>query len=118
MDSKPDFVIVGGGLAGLVVATRLTENPETTVVVLEAGKDHSSDPRIRTPAFWISLLGQDDFDWDYRSSEQVRMHRMDLAFGQRLTCVTMNRKASMARLFPSHRERCLADPAPLTERRL
>lgn len=70
MDSKPDFVIVGGGLAGLVVAARLTEDPETTVLVLEAGKDHSSDPRIRTPAFWISLLGQEDFDWDYRSTEQ------------------------------------------------
>ncbi|KAF3011735.1 hypothetical protein E8E14_010516 [Neopestalotiopsis sp. 37M] len=70
MDSKPDFVIVGGGLAGLVVATRLTEDPETTVLVLEAGRDHSSDPRIRTPAFWISLLGQEDFDWDYRSTEQ------------------------------------------------
>ncbi|XXG96386.1 hypothetical protein Hte_002668 [Hypoxylon texense] len=56
MNSKPDFVVVGGGLAGLVVVTRLTENPETTVVVLEAGQDHSADPRIRTPAFWPSLM--------------------------------------------------------------
>lgn len=76
MNSKPDFVIIGGGLAGLVVANRLTENPKTNVVVLEAGQDHSSDPRIRTPALWPSLLGQDDFDWDYRSTPQVRDNKI------------------------------------------
>ncbi|CAJ2500663.1 Uu.00g035160.m01.CDS01 [Anthostomella pinea] len=70
MDSKPDFVIVGGGMAGLVVAARLTENADTTVVVLETGQDHSSDPRVRTPMLWPSLLGQSDFGWDYRSTPQ------------------------------------------------
>ncbi|KAH9890787.1 hypothetical protein F4778DRAFT_367719 [Xylariomycetidae sp. FL2044] len=70
MDHSSDFVIVGGGMAGLVVAARLTEDPSTSVIVLEAGNDHSRDPRIRTPALWLSILGTEEFDWNYRSTPQ------------------------------------------------
>ncbi|KAI0141132.1 hypothetical protein F4776DRAFT_550199 [Hypoxylon sp. NC0597] len=70
MDFTNDFVIVGGGLAGLVVAARLSEDPNTSVVVLEAGDDRTEDPRIRTPALWLSVLGSDAFDWNYRSTPQ------------------------------------------------
>lgn len=75
MDSKHDFVIVGGGSAGLVVAARLTEDPKTSVLVLEAGEDHTTDPRIRTPASWPSLLGLDEFDWNYRTVPQASIPR-------------------------------------------
>lgn len=71
MDTEHDFVIVGGGLSGLVVAARLTEDPNVSVLVVEAGQDHTADPRIRTPASWISILGQDDFDWAYTTVPQV-----------------------------------------------
>jgi choline dehydrogenase-like flavoprotein len=69
-----DFIIVGGGTAGLVVATRLTEDPKVRVLVLEAGEDHSADPRVTIPALWPSLLGT-DFDWAYSSEPQVDLHR-------------------------------------------
>lgn len=71
MDSAHDYLIVGGGLAGLVVAARLTEDPNTSVLVLEAGEDRTTDPRIRTPASWPSLLGSDEFDWSYATIPQV-----------------------------------------------
>ncbi|KAI1153766.1 hypothetical protein F4825DRAFT_239841 [Nemania diffusa] len=70
MDSMKDFVIVGGGLSGLVVAARLTNDPNVTVTVLEAGNDYTTDPRIRTPALWLSVLGTPDFDWGYQSTPQ------------------------------------------------
>lgn len=71
MSSAYDFVIVGGGTSGLVVAARLTENPNTSVLVIEAGDERTNDPRIRTPAFWLPLLQQEDFDWCYKSVPQV-----------------------------------------------
>lgn len=66
-----DFVIVGGGTAGLVVACRLSEDPNTQVLVLEAGANRLDDPRLKIPAAWRSLFGNPDFDWAFESIPQV-----------------------------------------------
>lgn len=66
-----DFVIVGGGTAGLVVACRLSEDPNTQVLVLEAGSNRLDDPRLKIPASWHSLLGNPEFDWAFESTPQV-----------------------------------------------
>lgn len=68
--NERDFIIVGGGASGLIVAARLTEDPNISVLVLEAGEERSTDPRITTPALWPSLLGT-DVDWGYLSEPQV-----------------------------------------------
>jgi choline dehydrogenase len=44
-----DFVIIGGGTAGLTLAARLTENPRVTVGVIEAGKNRLADPNLLVP---------------------------------------------------------------------
>jgi choline dehydrogenase-like flavoprotein len=66
-----DFVIVGGGTAGLVVANRLTENPNVRVLVLEAGTNRLTDPRITIPGLGITTFEDRDFDWNVQSSPQV-----------------------------------------------
>ena len=66
-----DFIIVGGGTAGLVVARRLSENPNITVLVLEAGNDHNDDQRVKTPALYISLMDDPEFDWTFITEPQV-----------------------------------------------
>lgn len=61
--SQYDYVIIGAGSAGCVVANRLTEDGETTVLLLEAGNP-ATKPEIQAPLAWTSLLGT-DVDWAY-----------------------------------------------------
>jgi choline dehydrogenase len=67
-----DFVIVGGGTAGLTLAARLTEDPHVTVGVIKAGKDRSDDPMIQTPGLLSQLYDNPEYDWSFRTKEQVR----------------------------------------------
>lgn len=68
-----DFVVVGGGTAGLVVAARLTENPDVSVLVLEAGSNALQDPRIAVPAMWSAILGT-ELDWDFLTTPQENLN--------------------------------------------
>lgn len=58
-----DYVIVGGGTAGLCVAARLSECPGVKVGVLEAGSNLMDDPQIYTPSLYPSLIGREKYDW-------------------------------------------------------
>ena len=66
-----DYIVVGGGTAGLVVASRLTENPELQVLVLEAGANRLNDPRIMIPGLFPSTWSDPDFDWCFKTTPQV-----------------------------------------------
>lgn len=63
-----DFVVVGGGTAGNVVAGRLAENPNVSVLVVEAGVGNPEGvDAITTPSSAMSLRGS-DHDWAYKST--------------------------------------------------
>jgi choline dehydrogenase len=66
-----DYVVVGGGTAGSVIASRLTENPEATVAVIEGGPSDIDRPEVLTLRRWLGLLGG-DLDYDYPTTEQPR----------------------------------------------
>jgi choline dehydrogenase len=66
-----DYVICGGGTAGLVLAARLTESPDVSVGVLEAGEYKKDDPQVDTPAAFPTMFGDDNYDWKFRTAPQV-----------------------------------------------
>lgn len=67
-----DFIIIGGGTAGLVMAARLTEIPNIFVGVLEAGAANIGDPMIMMPAMYVKTIGDPKYDWNHKSVHQVR----------------------------------------------
>ncbi|KAI0140378.1 putative choline dehydrogenase [Pestalotiopsis sp. NC0098] len=67
---KYDYIVVGGGTAGLVVAARLSENPALTVGVLEAGPAALGLESIDIPGLYGQALGT-DYDWKFQTTPQV-----------------------------------------------
>ena len=72
--TKFDFLMAGGGTAGLVLANRLTEIPTVSVGVIEAGEDLTNDPNVTTPLYMFDLQGNPKYDWNFTSEPQVGMN--------------------------------------------
>ena len=74
-EDRYDIVIVGGGSAGCVLANRLSEDPSTRVLVLEAGRpDWRFDVFLHMPAALTFPIGSPLYDWAYRSEPEPFMH--------------------------------------------
>ena len=108
-----DFIIVGGGSAGSVLANRLTENPHTKVLVLEAGRpDWRVDPFIHMPAALTFPIGSRFYDWKYESEPEPFMHgrRIEHARGRVLGGSSSINGQIFQRGNPLDFERWAADP--------
>ncbi|TQF74634.1 choline dehydrogenase [Rhodococcus spelaei] len=66
-----NYVIVGAGSAGCVLAARLTEDPDVSVLLLEAGGEDDAD-EIKIPAAFSSLF-KTKWDWNYETVPQKHM---------------------------------------------
>jgi 4-pyridoxate dehydrogenase len=82
-DEGFDYVIVGAGAAGCVLANRLGEDPGVRVLVLEAGGQDRS-PIIKIPLTWGLILKHRLFDWGYFTEPEAAMdeRRIECARGK------------------------------------
>lgn len=71
-----DYVIVGAGSAGSVLAARLTEDPSVRVLLLEAGGPATGDG-VKIPAAFLTLF-RTGKDWNYQTEPQKQLHERSL----------------------------------------
>ena len=112
-----DYVIVGGGSAGCALANRLSADPGTRVLVLEAGRpDYRVDAFIHMPAALTFPIGSRFYDWQYESEPEPFMNgrRVYHARGKVLGGSSSINGMIFQRGNPLDYERWAADPGMAT----
>ena len=82
-EASYDYIIVGAGSAGCALAARLSENPDCSILLIEAG-GWDRDPLIHIPLTWAKMLLEQTHDWGYfcEPEEAVNGRSIECARGK------------------------------------
>lgn len=90
LSAEYDYVIVGGGTAGCLLANRLSEDPNCKVLLIEAGPTAIGNIGFRSPTFWaqtwFSVL-----DWNFCTTKQANLDDREIKL-HRLKVYVSNKK--------------------------
>jgi choline dehydrogenase len=80
-DPIPDYLVVGAGSAGCVLADRLSADGTAEVLLVEAGgPDPTAHPEIQVPTLFPRMFGHEDVDWGYRTEPQAGLAGRSVPF--------------------------------------
>jgi len=79
LDGDYDYIIVGAGTAGCVLANRLTENPGTRVLLLEAGKSDNYH-WVHIPVGYLYCIGNPRTDWMMKTAPEPGLNGRSLVY--------------------------------------
>ena len=74
LKSEYDYIVIGAGTAGCVVASKLSDDRDKTVLLVEAGDHYNANPAFMTPLFAFHAVGS-KYDWGYRIEPQSLSYR-------------------------------------------
>ena len=70
---RVDYIVVGGGSAGCVLAARLSEDPRVNVLLIEAGDDERKYFRIRMPLAWRDAFRDPRLSWGFETEPEPHL---------------------------------------------
>lgn len=72
-ESTHDIIIVGGGTAGCLLASRLSSQSNLDILLLEAGENRNDDPKVLTPLISRRMFGDPAYDWCFETLDQPEL---------------------------------------------
>ncbi|ASV84889.1 FAD dependent oxidoreductase family protein [Ochrobactrum quorumnocens] len=78
---RADYVVVGAGSAGAIVASRLSENPKINVVLIEAG-NKDRNPWLHIPIGYSKTIGDPRYDWSYKTGPEPGLNNRMLHYAR------------------------------------
>ncbi|KAF8306903.1 alcohol oxidase [Clavulina sp. PMI_390] len=76
-----DYIVIGAGAAGCVLANRLSENPKVRVLLVEAGGNNEKELLSKVPAAWPQLMHTPN-DWAYKTTPQKELNGRELEWAR------------------------------------